>query len=106
MTTLKKFYFLYGDEYTVHLKHVSTFKVFYIGFKPIETPWYLKLLKPEGHLFVNFLNNRFNLFTYLEYSGSETYLSDGGYYDPSYSIGFHVERINYNFNNLLSNNIE
>jgi len=93
-----KVYYLCTDQFHGMFSGCKSFYGLYIGFNPIETKWFSRIERPEGHTFVR-QNKDEKLEVYCTRSSGDLkmrYLCDGDD-DPAYSVGIHTGKVDYEF---------
>ena len=74
-------------------KSQTSFKGYYLGRNPVETPWYFDASKPEGHVFVRRVDGR-GIEIYCTRSDNLRLLwYDDGSDGPSWPAGFRVSKV-------------
>jgi|SRR3989344_1967845 len=93
-----KVYYLHAEKFHGIFSNHESFYGLYIGSNPVETEWFSRMERPEGHVFVRESKDG-KLEVYCTgYSGNlkMKYQCDGED-EPTYSVGIHTERVDYEF---------
>nr|AQS34623.1 hypothetical protein [uncultured archaeon] len=91
-------YYLHAQKFHGMFSNHESFDGLYIGLNPVETEWFSRIERPEGHTFVR-QNKEGELEVYCNRNNRSlrmTYWCDGED-DPAYPVGIDIERVDYEF---------